>query len=50
VVGVPADRGRTTGAVPRPSETRTPALVDRGGEAEAIGRWGLVAIERRFAR
>jgi transposase len=25
------------------------ALVDRGGEAEAIGRWGLVEIERLFA-
>ena len=26
------------------------ALVDRGGEAEPIGRWGLVEIERLFAR
>jgi transposase len=25
------------------------ALVDRGGEAEAIGRWGLAEIERLFA-
>src|SRR6185312_16251600 len=25
------------------------ALVDRGGEAEPIGRWGLAEIERLFA-
>src|SRR5439155_2117481 len=25
------------------------ALVDRGGEAEPIGRWGLAEIERVFA-
>ena len=25
------------------------ALVDRGGEAESIGRWGLAEIERLFA-
>ena len=25
------------------------ALVDRGGEAEPVGRWGLAEIERLFA-
>ena len=30
-------------------ETDFQALVDRGGEAEPIGRWGLAEIERLFA-